>query len=193
MQIKDKDVKVNPVNHYSLNLYNGHDKMFATTPQGDAHIFLDRLMDQKSTEYTDIDYSCFLPLMTNGHASPHEPRKRMLWHCLLANLDSKTLGMLPTITDGPRIPRNCDCKSCIKCKLSREPNTPTTSCGTERVYLVHSDLCSSLETAIRGGLYMLLFIDDATSHTDEYMLKYKLEELEIFKVWKAFIVKDSGK
>jgi hypothetical protein len=40
-QIKDTDVKVNPVNHYRLNLYNGHDKLFATAPQGDAHIFLD--------------------------------------------------------------------------------------------------------------------------------------------------------
>jgi len=31
---------------------------------------------------------------------------------------------------------------------------------------------------------MLLFIDDATTHTDEYILKYKSEALEKFKEWK---------
>jgi hypothetical protein len=32
---------------------------------------------------------------------------------------------------------------------------------------------------------MLLFIGDATRHTDEYILKYKSEVLEKFKEWKA--------
>jgi hypothetical protein len=40
---------------------------------------------------------------------------------------------------------------------------------------------------------MLLFIDDATRHTDEYILRYKSEALGKFKEWKAFRVKESGK
>jgi len=40
---------------------------------------------------------------------------------------------------------------------------------------------------------MLLFIDDATRHTDEYILKYKSEALEKFKEWKALREKQSGK
>jgi hypothetical protein len=32
---------------------------------------------------------------------------------------------------------------------------------------------------------MLLFIDDAMRHADEYILKYTSEALEIFKEWKA--------
>ena len=40
---------------------------------------------------------------------------------------------------------------------------------------------------------MLLFIDDATRHTDEYILKYKSEDLEKFKEWKAVREKESGK
>ena len=40
---------------------------------------------------------------------------------------------------------------------------------------------------------MLLFIDDATRHTDEYILKYKSEALEKFKEWKALREKESGK
>jgi len=81
----------------------------------------------------------------------------------------------------------------IKCKLARKPFTPTTSRATEPLQLVHSDICAALETAIGGGQYMLLFIDDATRHTDEYILKYKSEALEYFKEWKALREKESGK
>jgi hypothetical protein len=40
---------------------------------------------------------------------------------------------------------------------------------------------------------MLLFIDDATRYTDEYILKYKSEALENFNKWKALREKESGK
>jgi len=66
-QIMDKDVKVEPVNHYSLNLYNRHGKLIATARQVDGILILDRAM--QSTEYTDIEHSCLLALMTSGHAS----------------------------------------------------------------------------------------------------------------------------
>jgi hypothetical protein len=39
---------------------------------------------------------------------------------------------------------------------------------------------------------MLLFIDDAMRHTDEYILKYKLEALGKFKEWNALREKESG-
>jgi len=40
---------------------------------------------------------------------------------------------------------------------------------------------------------MLLFIDDARRHSNEYILKYKSEALEKYKVWKALREKESGK
>jgi hypothetical protein len=117
----------------------------------------------------------------------------MLWHRRLAHVGLKALEILPTITDAPKMTGKCDCESCIKCKLARKPFTPTTSRATEPLQLVHSDICGPLETAIGGGRYMLLFIDDATRHTDEYILKYKSEALEKFKEWKALREKESGK
>ena len=68
-----------------------------------------------------------------------------------------------------------------------------TSRATELLQLVHSDICRLRETAIGGGRYMVLFIDDATRHTDKYILKYKSEALEKFKEWKALSEKESGK
>jgi hypothetical protein len=118
----------------------------------------------------------------------------MLWHRHLAHVGLKALEILPkVITDAPTMTGKCDCKSCIKCKLVRKPFTPMTSRATEPLQLVHSDICGPLDTAIGRGRYMLLFIDDATRHTDEYILKYKSESLEKFKEWKALRDKKSDK
>jgi len=196
-QIMDKDVKVEPVNHYGLNLYNRHGKLIATASQVDGLFVRDRFVDRApgSTEYTDIDNdSCLLALKTTGHASRQDAGKRMLWHCRLADVGLKALEILPkVITDAPRMTGKCDCASCIKFKLAQKPITPTTSCPTEPLQLMHSDICGPLETAIGGGRYMLLFIDDATGHMYEYILKYKSEALEKFKEWKALREKESGK
>jgi hypothetical protein len=40
-QIMDNDDKVQPVNHYSLNLYNGHGKLISTAPQINVLFILD--------------------------------------------------------------------------------------------------------------------------------------------------------
>jgi hypothetical protein len=39
----------------------------------------------------------------------------------------------------------------------------------------------------------LLFIEDATRHPDEYILKYKSKALEQFNQWKANRGRESGK
>jgi hypothetical protein len=97
-------------------------------------------------------------------------------------------------TDAAKITRKFDCESCIKCKLAPMCFTPnTTSRPTEPLQLVHSDICGPLEKAIGGGQYMLLFIDDAMRHTDEYILKYKSEALEKLKKYKPLGEKESGK
>jgi hypothetical protein len=44
-QIMDKDIKVEPVNHYGRNLYNRHGKLIATAPQVDGQFVLDRVLD----------------------------------------------------------------------------------------------------------------------------------------------------
>ena len=124
---------------------------------------------------------------------PHDAEKRLLWHCRLVHVSLKALEILPkVVTDTPKMTGKCYCESCIKCKLARKPFTPMTSSATKPLQLRHSDICGPLATAIGGGRYMLLFIDDAMRHTDEYILKYKSEALEKFKEWKALSEKKSG-
>jgi hypothetical protein len=194
-QIIDKDVKVEPVNHYGLNFYNRHGKLIASAPQVDGLFVLDRVLERESTEYTDIDDSCLLVLKMTGRASRHYAEKRILWHRRLAHVGLKALEIVPkVIADAPTMTRKCDCESCIRCKLARKPFPLNTASRTaEPLQLLHWDICGPLETAIGGGRSMLLFIDDATRHTDEYILKYQLEALEKLKELKALREKQSGK
>ena len=173
----DKDVKVKPVNHCSLNICNRNGKPIATAPQVDGLFVLKRALE--STEYTDIDESCLLALMTTGRASRHDAEKRMLWHRPLAHVSVKALGTFLTITDAPRMTWKCDCTCCIKCKLARKTFTlNTTFHASEPLQLVHSDLCGPLEAAIGGASYMLRFIHNAMRRPDEYTFMFKSQALD---------------
>jgi hypothetical protein len=76
-QIMDKDVKVEPVNHSGLNLYNRHRKLSATAPQDNGILVLDQGLEL--AEHTDIDDSRLLAHKTTGHRSQHDADQRILW------------------------------------------------------------------------------------------------------------------
>jgi hypothetical protein len=110
----------------------------------------------------------------------------MLWHCHVAHVGLKALEIMPNVVvNTPIMTGQCYGESCIECKVVCKPFPPTTSRATEPLQLVHPDICGPLETAIGGGRYMLRFIDNATRHMDEYILKYNSEALDKFKEWKA--------
>jgi hypothetical protein len=117
----DKNIKVEPVNHYGLNLDHCHGKFNATAPQVDGLFVLDRVLDRTpgSTEYTDIDDCCLQALKMTGHASRHDAEKWMLWYRRLAHLGLKALEIVLMITDTQAMAKKCDCESCIKWKLTR--------------------------------------------------------------------------
>jgi hypothetical protein len=78
-EIIDNDIKVEPVNHNSLNLCNRLGMWIATAPQVDGLCVLDQVLDRELTEYTHIDNSCQVALRTTGHASRHDEEKGMVW------------------------------------------------------------------------------------------------------------------
>jgi len=197
-QIINKDVKVEPVNHSGPNLYTRHDKLIATIPHIDGHFLRDHGLHRAAelTKFTDIGKdSRMLALKMTRHASRYNAEMLMLQHWRWSHISLKALEILPkAVADTLKVTGKCKCESCIKCILARKRNALNTiSCSTELMQLVHSDLCGPLETAIRGGPYMLLFIDNATRHTNEYILKYKLKAFEKFAEWKPLREKQSGK
>jgi hypothetical protein len=115
-QIMDKDVKVEPVTHYSLNLYNCHCKLIATAPQVDVRFVWNCILEraQESTKYTHIDDNSLLALKTTGHECWHDAEKRILWQYRLAQVGLRAVEIFPkVITDAPNKTGKCDCESCI--------------------------------------------------------------------------------
>jgi hypothetical protein len=86
------------------------------------------------------------------------------------------------LADALKMTGKCDCESCIKCQYHEQPFTlNTTSQATERLQLLHSDICDPLETPIGGGRYVLLYIDGPTRDSDVYIVLSKLEALRKLK------------
>jgi hypothetical protein len=97
----DKNVKVEPVNHYGLNLYNRYGKLIATAPQVNGLFVLDRVLEWESTEYTDIDDSCVLPLRRLGMHLGTMQRSgcygTAAWHTSVSRLWRSCRRSLPTL------------------------------------------------------------------------------------------------
>lgn len=156
--------------------------MVATAPQVDRLFILEWVQYQKSAEYTNAhNNTCMWARTMTGHVSPYNAVKQTSSYCLFALIGLKALLIILMITNASRMTTMSDCHSWIKRKWAQKPITPTTSHATFSLQMVHSDRCSPLATAIKRGQYRQCPMDHATSHSDEYKMKYQLEALEEFK------------
>ena len=92
--IMDKDVRVELVNHYGLNLYNQHGKLIATAPQVGGLFVLDHVMELKESMTVTVEIagvaaaavaevateSCMVALKTIGHLTQLAAAGHILWH-----------------------------------------------------------------------------------------------------------------
>lgn len=58
--------------------------------------------------------------------------------------------------------------------------------------IIHSDLCSLKVSSYGGEKYFITFIDDFSTKTWEYILKKKSTTYDTFKLFKAYVEKQSG-
>ena len=66
--------------------------------------------------------------------------------------------------------------------------------STRRLQLVHSDVCSSMQTeSIGGAKYFVTFIDEYPRYCAMYFKRHKSEVLDKFKEFKAITTNDVGK
>ena len=60
--------------------------------------------------------------------------------------------------------------------------------------LVHTDICGPMNiSSVGGNKYFLTFIDDFSRKTWIYLLKSKDEVFHCFKIFKAFVERESGR
>lgn len=116
------------------------------------------------------------------------------WHRKLGHMNYKDLQLAldnETVT-GMNFNKNeilslPDCETCIQAKMTRVPSPPqrTTPRTTERLEIVHSDVCGPIRTpTLAKSRYFVTFIDDYSRYGRVYFLKNKCEVLDKFKEYK---------
>lgn len=86
------------------------------------------------------------------------------------------------------------CESCQMGKVHRKafPKNATWR-ATEKLELVHTDVCGPMQTSSLGhSKYFVFFIDDLTRMTWVYFLKNKSQVFSVFKKFKVFVERQSG-
>lgn len=126
-----------------------------------------------------------------------EKQTQALWHRRLGHLGERNMNLLRSgmatgvvFDDGVVEP----CVSCLKGKQLRKPfSTNGARRATNKLGLIHSDLCGPMEEASHSGArYLLTFIDDATRKTFGYFLKSKSEVACKFKDFKVLVENETG-
>jgi transposase InsO family protein len=87
------------------------------------------------------------------------------------------------------------CHSCLKGKQHRLPFPKSTSNrATERLALIHSDVCGPINPPTHSNtLYFLTFIDDKSRYTILYLLKHKSKVFDKFQIYKQQVENETAK
>ncbi|MFS7989867.1 putative RNA-directed DNA polymerase [Helianthus anomalus] len=126
-----------------------------------------------------------------------EDSKTQIWHRRFAHVNHKALRTmqyrkmvkgLPSIAEKYKV-----CETCAIGKQQRDAIPKKSDWrATEKLQLVHTDLCGPITPASNSGKrYMLVFIDDYTRKTWVYFLSHKNESFEWFKIFKSSVEKET--
>lgn len=116
-----------------------------------------------------------------------------LWHRRLGHVNSQYLNQMTSAVEGIKLSEKSDtskssCPVCCQGKQSRLPFTNVGTRSTEKLALVHTDICGPMEVMSMGGSkYFLLFVDDYTRYIFVYFLQNKNQALKCFKNFKALV------
>ena len=119
-----------------------------------------------------------------------------LWHKWLAHISKKGLQILGRKSAIP-LPKGTSLHPCDYCLLDKHHRVSfqkTSNRETDRLDLVHSDVCGPIEVESLGGSkYFLTFIDDASRKVCVYFLRTKYHVFQYFKEFHAMVERETGR
>ena len=124
--------------------------------------------------------------------------KAELWHHRYGHLSYKGLHTLCSkemVVGLPEIGEvKTTCEACVRGKHHRVPFPKQSKWrATEKLQLIHSDLCGPISPASNSQRrYLISFIDDFSRKTWIYFVMEKSEAFHQFKTFKAFVEKQTG-
>uniref|UniRef100_A0A146LH62 Retrovirus-related Pol polyprotein from transposon TNT 1-94 n=3 Tax=Lygus hesperus TaxID=30085 RepID=A0A146LH62_LYGHE len=139
---------------------------------------------------------CSRPTVEPALAVTHHDSSYTLWHKRLGHVNPKSMCLLRDgLADGVNF-KNIDADSCVSClkgKLNRSPFPRSENRATQRLALIHSDLCGPMsEESFGGGRYMMIFVDDYTRKIFVYILRYKNQAFSTFLKVKALLENETN-
>ena len=119
-----------------------------------------------------------------------------LWHYHLGHINEKCISKLHQhgILNSFDFKSFETCKSCLLGKMTKTLFTRYSERDNDLLGLIHSDVCSPLSSTARGNYqYFITFTDDFSRYGYVYLMKYKSESFEMFKIFKNEVQNQLGK
>ena len=139
----------------------------------------------------------FDPVDENFEAMKSIQDEEELWHRRLGHFHSKGLQYLQQNEMAVGLPmlqkEVTGCRACLQGKQVRIPFKRSNWRASEKLQLIHTDVCGPMpEESLNGSKYLITFIDDCTRMCWVYFMKTKAEVNEIFFRFKREVEKESG-
>lgn len=139
--------------------------------------------------------------LDNSHNALNVSNKRcmmndnssMLWHRRLGHISIERIKRL--VKEGVLNALDfTDFQTCVDCIKGKQTNISKKGAkrSTELLEIIHTDICSP-DIDVHGQKYFITFIDDFSRYMYLYVLQNKHEALDVFKVFKAEVEKQTGK
>ncbi|CAJ2658399.1 unnamed protein product [Trifolium pratense] len=143
-------------------------------------------------------YILLCPVITPSCLKTTHESEGSLWHHRYGHLSFKglhTLAKKDMVNGLPLLQESQElCSDCVISKQHRDSIPKTSSWrATEKLELVHSDICGPITPTSNGGCrYFITFTDDYSRKTWTYPLKEKSSALAVFKRFKALVENESN-
>jgi hypothetical protein len=119
----------------------------------------------------------------------------LLWHVIFGHISYDIICLLRKngVSSFPTISRKLkQCDACILGKHNKRPFHDYTSRACTKLELIHYDLCGPILVPFANGKkYIMTFINDYTRMCWVYLLKYKSQAFETFKIFHVWIQNES--
>ncbi|GKE83359.1 retrotransposon protein, putative, ty1-copia subclass, partial [Tanacetum coccineum] len=120
----------------------------------------------------------------------------LLWHCRLGHISKKHIEKLQHdgLLNSTNIESLGKCVSCMSSKMARKLYSHQVERAKDLLGLIHIDVCGPFRIVSRQGAnYFVTFTDDFSRYGYVYLLKYKHEVFETFKVFQKEVENQLGK
>ncbi|CAJ2658384.1 unnamed protein product [Trifolium pratense] len=143
-------------------------------------------------------YIIYAPVIIPNCLQITKEEETDLWHKRYAHLSLRGLKVLTGKKMVRGLPELKDseekCGDCLSGKQHRDSIPKQANWrASEKLELVHSDICGPLNPKSNGGnRYFITFTDDLTRKTWTYFMQEKSSAFELFKRFKSLVEKESG-